>query len=170
MHLTRMTMAVAVLGFGIAAPAADASEAEPKTWYVYCEGTGKGAHWAVFSENFWPHPMTDGYGHRIGDAARSYFETHHEMSLEGCSGVNFVDPALARHSRDRTVQLHKKMGDSVYFFPLPTEKLDVAEPQVALGRTAEAPPVDAPETAPAAAAVPRETPPEPAWEPRHSQR
>ena len=103
---------------GLTSTAAVAA-AEPKTWYVYCEGYGHGMHWAVFSENFWPHPGSDTYGKQVGSAAEAFFERQHNLALTGCSGVNFFDTASAQYSRERTVDLHRKMGDRVYFFPLP---------------------------------------------------
>ncbi len=101
---------------------------EPNTWYVYCEGAGAADHWAVFSENFWPHPETDGYARRVGSAAKAFFETRHDLALEGCAGVNFRDDSLAEHSRSFTVQLHRRLGDRVYFFPLPSEILPADAP------------------------------------------
>ena len=103
-----------------------ATSADTKTWYVYCEGNLRDDHWAVFSENFWPHPLTEGYGRRVGSAAKAFFESRHDVQLEGCAAVNFVDFSLAEHSRSRTVQLHQSMGDRVFFFPLPREALPVA--------------------------------------------
>ena len=94
-----------------------------KTWYVYCEGHGHGMNWAVFSQNFWERPATDDYGRRVGSAAEEFFEARHDVPLEGCSGVKFFDAASAKYSRDRTVRLHKKMGDRVYFFTLPASVL-----------------------------------------------
>ena len=100
--------------------AAPASANERKTWYVYCEGHGHGMHWAVFSQNFWEKPESDNYGRRVGSAAEEFFEAR---PLTGCSGVKFYDNTSAQYSRDRTVRLHKKMGDRVYFFNLPSEVL-----------------------------------------------
>ena len=102
---------------------------EPKTWYVYCEGASPEGHWAVFSENFWPHPETADYGRRVGSAAEAFFETRHDLALEGCAGVNFRNGGLAEHSRTQTVQLHRRMGDRVYFFPLPAEVLPLDAPR-----------------------------------------
>ncbi len=93
--------------------------AQQKTWYVYCEGHGHGTSWAVFSQNFWQKSETENYGRRVGSAAEEFFEARHDLSLEGCSGVQFFDPTSAKYSRDRTVRLHKKLGDQVYFFTLP---------------------------------------------------
>ena len=108
--------ALAMLLFS-AAGTAHADDA--KTWYVYCEGQGHGTHWAVFSENVWPYPDSENYGRRVGSAAEEHFEATHEVKLSGCSGVNFFDVSTAEFSRDRTVRLHKKLGDEIYFFPLP---------------------------------------------------
>lgn len=122
----------------IALAAVPAAAAEAKTWYVYCEGADKGDHWAVFSENFWPHPLTEGYGREAGSAAKAFFEARHNVHLDGCAAVNFVDSSLAEHSRSRTAQLHKKMGDRVLYLPLPREALPVvAVPAVAAEVTAE---------------------------------
>jgi hypothetical protein len=105
---------------------------EPKTWYVYCEGASADRHWAVFSENFWPHPETADYARLVGSAAKAFFESRHDLSLEGCAGVNFRDGSLAEHSRSLTVQLHRRMGDRVYFLPLPAEIIPTsAQPAVA---------------------------------------
>lgn len=92
---------------------------EHKTWYVYCEGHGHGMSWAVFSQNFWERPETENYGRQVGSAAEEFFEARHNVALEGCSGVQFFDSTSAEYSRDRTVRLHKKLGDRVYFFTLP---------------------------------------------------
>jgi hypothetical protein len=127
------SIAVAVVTLGASIQACAASEA--KTWYVYCEGADAGDHWAVFSENFWPHPETADYGDRVGSVAKAFFERRHAVSLEGCAGVNFRDDSLAEHSRQTTAQLHRRMGDQVYFFPLPNDLLrdDLApEPRVVL--------------------------------------
>ncbi len=113
-------------GLALAASASPASSADTKTWYVYCEGNSHGDHWVVFSENFWPHPMTEGYGRQVGSAAKAFFEAHHDLQLEGCAAVNFVDFSLAEYSRSRTARLHRKMGDRVFFFPLPDNALPVA--------------------------------------------
>ncbi len=107
----------------IGAGAQCAAAADAKTWYVYCEGASAEGHWAVFSENFWPHPETADYAVRVGDAAKAFFEKRHAVSLEGCAGVNFRDDSLAEHSRQTTAHLHRRMGDRVYFFPLPNEIL-----------------------------------------------
>jgi hypothetical protein len=111
--------AIFALGAGVqACPAA-----ETKTWYVYCEGAGSDGHWAVFSENLWPHAETADYGDRVASVAKAFFERRHDVSLEGCAGVNFRDDSLAEHSRQTTAQLHRRLGDRVYFFPLPNEVL-----------------------------------------------
>jgi hypothetical protein len=120
--------AAAVLAFS----ASPAAPSDTKTWYVYCEGTRQGDHWAVFSENFWPHPLTEGYGRRAGTAAKAFFESRHDLELDGCAAVNFIDASLAEHSRNRTAQLHKKMGDGVLYFPLPSEALPVDPPAATL--------------------------------------
>ena len=115
------------------AGAVEARAAEPKTWYVYCEGESADGHWAVFSENFWPHPETAEYGRLVGSAAKTFFESRHDLSLDGCAGVNFRNGVLAEHSRSLTVQLHRRMGDRVYFLPLPAEVLPMgAEPASAV--------------------------------------
>ncbi len=106
-----------------AAAALPARANEPKTWYVYCDGFSHGVNYAVFSQNIWPHPETDNYGRRIGSAAEEFFEARHDVPLAGCSGVQFFDLASAKYSRKRTVRLHKKMGDRVYFFNLPLNVL-----------------------------------------------
>lgn len=90
-----------------------------KTWYVYCEGFGHGMHWAVLSENVWAHADAADYAKRISSAAETHFEAAHNVSLTGCSGIKFLDDSSAHYSRERTVALHRKMGDRVYFFPLP---------------------------------------------------
>ncbi len=117
-------LAAALLVF--AAGGQDAQATEAKTWYVYCEGASSDGHWAVFSENFWPHPETAGYARLVGSAAKAFFESRHDLSLEGCAGVNFRDDSLAEHSRSLTVQLHRKMGDRIYFLRLPAEILPAA--------------------------------------------
>jgi len=130
-RLTEAQMKPAFTGLATAAAIVLASSVSPatssdtKTWYVYCEGADQGDHWAVFSENFWPHPMTEGYGRQVGSAAKAFFESRHDVRLEGCAAVNFVDTSLARHSRNRTAQLHEKMGDRVLYFPLPSDALPV---------------------------------------------
>jgi hypothetical protein len=112
-----------VVAAAVALGAPQGMAAEAKTWYVYCEGASAEGHWAVFSANFWPHPETEDYGHRVGDAAKAFFEKRHGVALDGCAGVNFRDDSLAEHSRQMTAQLHRRMGDRVYFFPLPREVL-----------------------------------------------
>lgn len=114
--------------FALVVSASAATSTEYKTWYVYCEGANQSEHWAVFSENFWGHPATEGYGRRVGSAAKDFFEARHDVRLEGCAAVNFVDFTLAEHSRNRTAQLHKSMGDRVFYFRLPDDALptDVA--------------------------------------------
>jgi len=107
----------------LASAVSPAGAAESKTWYIYCEGFGHGVNYAVFSQNIWPHIETEGYGRRVGTAAEEFFETRHDVPLTGCSGVNFFDMASAEYSRSRTVKLHKKMGDRVYFFKLPNGML-----------------------------------------------
>lgn len=109
----------------VASSVSPASSSDTKTWYVYCEGVDQGDHWAVFSENFWPHPITEGYGRQVGSAAKAFFEARHDVRLDGCAAVNFVDTNLAQHSRNRTAQLHRKMGDRVLYFPLPRDALPV---------------------------------------------
>lgn len=96
---------------------------QDKTWYVYCEGYGHGMNWAVFSRNFWPHQESENYGRRVGSIAEEFFEERHDVPLTGCSGVQFFDATTARYSRDRTVKLHKKMGDRIYFFDFPDRLL-----------------------------------------------
>ena len=110
----------------LAAGADQGRASEPKTWYVYCEGQSAESHWAVFSENFWPHPETADYGRLVGSAAKAFFESRHDLSLDGCAGVNFRDNSLAEHSRTLTVQLHRRMGDRIYFLRLPSEVLPEA--------------------------------------------
>lgn len=113
----------AAAGFALAVGASPASASDLKTWYVYCEGDRQGDHLAVFSENFWSHPLTEGYGREVSTAAEAFFESRHDVQLDGCAGVNFVDHRLAEHSRSRTAQLHQKMGDRVLYFRLPDEAL-----------------------------------------------
>lgn len=120
----RLVVAATIaLGAGVGAGAPAGLAAEATTWYVYCEGASEDGHWAVFSENIWPHPETEDYGHRVGNAAKAFFEKRHAVALEGCAGVNFRDDGLAEHSRKTTAQLHRRLGDRVYFFPLPNEVL-----------------------------------------------
>ena len=107
----------------LAAGTQEGGTTEPKTWYVYCEGGSVEGHWAVFSENFWPHPDIADYGRLVGSAAKAFFESRHDLSLEGCAGVDFRDDSLAEHSRSLTVQLHERMGDRIYFLRLPAEVL-----------------------------------------------
>jgi hypothetical protein len=116
----------------LSAGAQGAAAAETRTWYVYCEGAGPDGHWAILSENLWPHPASADYGRRVGSAAKAFLEARYDLALEGCAGVNFGDDSLAAHSRTLTVQLHRRMGDRVYFFPLPAEILraDAAAPAV----------------------------------------
>jgi hypothetical protein len=114
-------VAASLLLLGSGAEAGNATE--PKTWYVYCEGASADRHWAVFSENFWPHPETADYARLVGSAAKAFFESRHDLALEGCAAVNFRDGSLAEHSRSLTVQLHRRMGDRVYLLPLPAELL-----------------------------------------------
>jgi hypothetical protein len=122
--LSRISFLVAALL--VLASAAGARAAEPKTWYVYCEGASADTHWAVFSENFWPHPEIAGYGRQVASAAKAFFEQRHDLVLEGCAGVSFRDDSLAEHSRSLTAQLHRRMGDRVYFLSLPAEVLPAA--------------------------------------------
>lgn len=112
-----------LLTASLVAATAYANANDRKTWYVYCEGHGHGMHWAVFSENFWENPATENYGRMVGSAAEEFFEARHKVTLSGCAGVQFFDTTSARYSRDRTVKLHKKMGDEVYFFDLPNDVL-----------------------------------------------
>jgi hypothetical protein len=123
------TKLVGAAMIALCASARVAMAAEHKTWYVYCEGASPDGHWAVFSENFWPHPETDDYGRLVGSAAKEFFEARHDIALEGCAGVDFRDGALAEHSRAQTLQLHRQMGDRIYFFPLPAEILPVGTPR-----------------------------------------
>ncbi|MEO1492647.1 MAG: hypothetical protein AAFV19_10890 [Pseudomonadota bacterium] len=117
-------MMKSIAGFALAGAAVlfatTAQANESKSWYVYCEGESQNTHWAVFSKNIWPHPETESYGRRLGSAAQQHFERTHNVALTGCSGVKFFDASLAEYSRERTVRLHKQMGDQVYFFQLPT--------------------------------------------------
>lgn len=121
MHVGVKTAAAVLVMIGVGAPSVNAAEAT--TWYVYCEGASPEGHWAVFSESFWSHPETEDYGRHVGSAAKAFFETRHDVSLDGCSGVNFRTDVLAEHSRKMTALLHRNMGDRVYFFSLPTEVL-----------------------------------------------
>lgn len=121
MKIAITPLAVATLALVVSA--SPSVSADTKTWYVYCEGAGQGDHWAVFSDNFWPHPATEGYGRRVGSAAKAFFEARHDVQLDGCAAVSFVEVSLAEHSRSRTAQLHKRMGDRVLYFPLPSEAL-----------------------------------------------
>lgn len=121
MHSLIRHLAASIVVFSAGTAIVRASE--PNTWYAYCEGESDGAHWAVFSQNFWPHPPTEGYGREVGMAAKAFFESRHAMSLEGCTGVDFVDTSLAEHSRARTALLHEQMGDRIYYFQLPAEAL-----------------------------------------------
>lgn len=115
---------LAAAGFALAAGASPASASDTRTWYVYCEGkTRQGEHAAVISENFWSHPLTESSGRDVATAAKAFFESRHNVQLDGCAGVSFVDTRLAEHSRSRTAQLHKKMGDRVLYFRLPDEAL-----------------------------------------------
>ncbi|MEM1161532.1 MAG: hypothetical protein AAGJ28_11405 [Pseudomonadota bacterium] len=117
--MKRLLAAAALSGLFLS----QAHASDNKTWYVYCEGHGHGMHWAVFSQNIWQDPGNDTYGRSVGSRAEEFFEAKHDVPLTGCSGVEFFDVATARYSRDRTVKLHKKMGDRVYFFNLPTTVL-----------------------------------------------
>ncbi len=110
----------------VLAGAKESRATEAKTWYVYCEGASASKHWAVFSENFWPHPETAGYSRLVGSAAKAFFESRHDIPLEGCAGVNFRNGSLAEHSRSLTAQLHRQMGDRIYFLRLPAEILPAA--------------------------------------------
>lgn len=101
----------------------EAEAGNSKTWYVYCEGHAHGVSWAVFSRNMWQSPVSDNYGRRVGSRAEEFIESNHRVNLSGCSGVQFFDAISARYSRDRTVRLHKKMGDRIFFFNLPAEVL-----------------------------------------------
>lgn len=115
---------LAAAGLALAAGASPASAADTRTWYVYCEGkTRQGVHSAVFSENFWSHPLTEGYDRDVAAAAKAFFESRHNVQLDGCAGVDFVDTRLAEHSRSRTAQLHEQMGDRVLYLRLPDEAL-----------------------------------------------
>ena len=116
----------AATGIALVSGVSPASPADSKTWYVYCEGNDSSANWAVFSENFWPHPLTEGYGRQVASAAKAFFESRHGVRLEGCAGVSFAEFSLAEYSRSRTAKLHKKMGDRVFFFPLPDDARPVA--------------------------------------------
>ncbi|HET7410875.1 MAG TPA: hypothetical protein VFJ13_11815, partial [Paracoccaceae bacterium] len=98
-----LATAAVALGLGVLPAAAG----DAKTWYVYCEGADRGDHWAVFSENFWPHPSTPDYGRRVGRAAKAFFEARHDVRLLGCAAVDFIDTSLARYSRNRTAHLHE---------------------------------------------------------------
>lgn len=111
-----MTLAAAAVLVSGAAQAKDA-----KSWYVYCEGQSQNDHWAVFSKNIWPHPETEDYSNRLSSAAQRHFERTHNVAVSGCSGVKFFDASLAEYSRERTVRLHKQMGDQIYFFQMPQE-------------------------------------------------
>lgn len=114
-----------VLLFAVAALflSAQAHAKDQKTWYVYCEGHGHGMSWAVFSRNFWKSPESENYGRRVGSAAEEFIESNHSVKLAGCSGVKFYDAISARYSRDRTVRLHKKLGDRIYFINIPSTVL-----------------------------------------------
>ena len=102
---------------------AEANAKDKKTWYVYCEGHAHGEGWAVFSRNFWESPVSENYGSRVGSAAEEFIEARHSVKVTGCSGVQFFDGISAQFSRDRTVRLHRKMGDRVYFINLPVTVL-----------------------------------------------
>jgi hypothetical protein len=156
MQVPGRLLPIALLLLSVGAQGARAAEAT--TWYVYCEGENVGAHWAVFSENFWPHPDSADYGRRVGDAARIYFESQHDLSIEGCAAVNFPNRSLADHSRTRTVKLHKRMGDRVYFIPLPRDVLPDDRPADLVTVSAEDVDTASPEPA-----EPRQ--PERQWEP-----
>ena len=123
-------VAAVLLLLGAGAETGNATE--PRTWYVYCEGANGDRHAAVFSENFWPHPETAGYARLVGRAAKAFFESRHDLALDGCAGVNFRDHLLAEHSRSLTVQLHRRMGDRIYFLLLPPEILPVAPQSASL--------------------------------------
>lgn len=99
------------------------ASAEERTWYVYCEGYGHGMHWAVFSENYWQHRETESYARHVASRAEEFFEQRSKLTLQGCSGVGFIDRDQADYSRQRTARLHKSMGDQVHFFRLPDELL-----------------------------------------------
>jgi hypothetical protein len=136
---------IAAALLALAAGAVEARAAESRTWYVYCEGESADAHWAVLSENFWPHAETADYGRLVGSAARAFFESRHGLALDGCAGVNFRDDSLAVHSRNLTAELHRRMGDRVYFLPLPAEILSAgaeSAPTVALPASGGAGPAD----------------------------
>ena len=112
--------AAALFGAVLAPPA---ESADHKVWYVYCEGERGGNHWAVFSKNFWQSPASDSYGRAVGSAAEQFIESSYNVALSGCSGVNFYDKTSAQYSRERTARLHRKMGDRVYFFNIPSNVL-----------------------------------------------
>ncbi len=103
----------------IAGVVVPAHATETRTWYVYCEGTRHGEHWAVFSENMWPHADTGRYGRAVASAAEAFIEREHNLPLQGCASVPFIDGVSAAHSRARTAKLHKRMGDKVYYVALP---------------------------------------------------
>ena len=115
--MVRAFLTLIMLGTAFPAAANDG-----KTWYVYCEGYAHGVNYAVFSQT-WSHPATEGYGRKIGSEAEAFYESRHSVRLSGCSGVQFFDSTSASYSRDRTVRLHKKMGDRVYFLKLPSSVL-----------------------------------------------
>ena len=168
MKLAITSLAAAMLA--VVVSASPATSADTKTWYVYCEGNRQDDHWAVFSENFWPHPLTEGYGRRVSSAAKTFFEQRHDVKLEGCAAVSFVDFSLAEHSRSRTAQLHKSMGDRVYFFPLPSEALPAevaAAPEPVAIRASASRPVEEPAGVAPAAKSPE---PQRAFRPTKSDR
>lgn len=115
-------MVRALLTFLTLAAAGSPAASGSKTWYVYCEGFNHGVNYAVFSQT-WSHPASEGYGRKIGSAAAAFYESRHAVRLSGCSGVQFFDATSASYSRERTVTLHKKMGDRVYFLNLPASVL-----------------------------------------------
>ena len=166
MRVAVTTFAAAVAALAISATPATSDDA--KTWYVYCEGADQSDHWAVFSENFWGHPITEGYGRRVSSAAKDFFETRHALQLEGCAAVNFVDHTLAEHSRNRTAQLHKSMGDRIFYFQFPREALPVdvaAAPAPVMVDAAPANPRPEPTATPAKVTEPR-----PGLKPRRPER
>lgn len=117
-----MAMALACLigaGAFAGAFAGVAQAKDLKTWYIYCEGKVNGKSSAIFSTNLWPHAESSAYQDALATAAERYIAGSPGTKLSGCAGIPFHDQTIAAYNRDKTANMARGVGDSVYYVKMP---------------------------------------------------
>lgn len=122
--MSRRWISAALAGFAGAASLAGAAQAsDVRTWYVYCEGTVNGKASAIFSTNVWSHAQSSSYQSALAAAAENYIAGSPGTKLSGCAGIAFFDQTIATYNRERTAEMARGVGDTVYYVDMPSQVL-----------------------------------------------